>query len=763
MAVLAAGLTAGAAHAAGKILTVDDFDGYADEAPNRIFDAWLDGWQNAANGSVVGNPVAPFAEQVIVRGGQSLNLEYDNTTAMVSEAERTLAQPLDLTDGGVMEALSLWYKGRPTPVGGLIYDVAAMTYTVTGSGTGIAGFADAFHYAYKNGSGDVSVVARIDSITNTHKDAMAGVMIRDSLEADAAHALAAVTPTNRVVFAFRASGGGSSGVTATSKDTITLPHYVRLTRQGTVIKAEHSSDGTTWQPVESGDPEDPSQFQILMDNDPLVGLAVSANSDENAVCEGVFSNVSITGAASGPLTESVDVGIVTNSPEKMYVALTDGAGATALAYNDAGERATGAADWTQWAIPLDAFAGIDLTSVSTILLGVGDKDNPQAGGAGMLYFDDIEAIRRMPVPGSVLLLAEDFDGLTLGPNVDEGVAGDAVWTKTAPTGWMIDDTGVPGVGTDLDGVTEWAGWSFADKDWWVETAGDQERAQFALGLNTVAIADGDEWDDADHAPGLLNSFLSTPEIDVLPIESGPGSIVLQFDSSWRREDTQTAVIHVAFDDGDPVEVLRYESEGADTGFVKDDATSELVTVEIARPAGAKKMAITFGIVEAGNDWWWAVDNIEVRGFLRQRAVILSEDFEGVPLGPNVEEGGAGTVQEAWTDTPPAGWFIDESGVPGVGDPAVDGVTEWAGWAIADKQFWIDTDGQRRAEFTLAEGAVLVADNDEWDDSTHPEGYDPAIDAYDTYVSTPAIDLSQVEAGTVQLKFDSSWRPEFDDN
>ena len=28
----------------------------------------------------------------------------------------------------------------------------------------------------------------------------------------------------------------------------------------------------------------------------------------------------------------------------------------------------------------------------------------------------------------------------------KGVAGDAVWTKTAPEGWLIDDSGMPGVG-----------------------------------------------------------------------------------------------------------------------------------------------------------------------------------------------------------------------------------------------------------------------------------------------------------------------------
>jgi hypothetical protein len=155
--------------------------------------------------------------------------------------------------------------------------------------------------------------------------------------------------------------------------------------------------------------------------------------------------------------------------------------------------------------------------------------------------------------------------------------------------------------------------------------------------------------------------------------------------------------------------------------------------------------------------------VMITGPTLERVLLLTEDFEGVTLGPNVEEGGAGTVQEAWTDTPPDGWTVDESGVPGIGDPDVDGITEWAGWAFADKEFWISTHYQRRQEFDLGQGVVAVADGDEWDDGPHPPEYDPAIDAYDTWLSTPAIDISDIEAGTLQLKFDSSWRPEYDNN
>jgi len=38
-------------------------------------------------------------------------------------------------------------------------------------------------------------------------------------------------------------------------------------------------------------------------------------------------------------------------------------------------------------------AGVDLTSVLKMCIGVGDRDNPQPGGAGLIYIDDIRLYR----------------------------------------------------------------------------------------------------------------------------------------------------------------------------------------------------------------------------------------------------------------------------------------------------------------------------------------------------------------------------------
>lgn len=312
-----------------------------------------------------------------------------------------------------------------------------------------------------------------------------------------------------------------------------------------------------------------------------------------------------------------------NSAERMYVYLN---GSAVVYHEDA--TATQIPLWMGWNIELKEFAdqGVDLTNINTITIGFGEKGNPQAGGGGTMYFDDIR-LGREPAPiGRVLLLAENFDGLTLGPNVEEGGAGTVqeAWTDTPPPGWVVDESGVPGVGDPaIDGVTEWAGWAFAEKEFWVNTDG-QRREEFTLGRGVVAVADGDEWDDSTHPPGYnpavdaYDTWLSTPEIDVSGIQ--PGTIQIEFDSSWRPEfDSnyhQTANITASFNGGEPIEVLRWESDQSSANFKPDNSTNETIIVNVDNPPWATSVAFTFGYFEAGNDWWWAIDNVKISGLAK---------------------------------------------------------------------------------------------------------------------------------------------------
>jgi hypothetical protein len=99
-----------------NFLIVDDFESYndldpADPESNRIFNAWIDGYDDPTNGSLVGYEVPPFAEQTIVHSGnQSMPLYYDNSVGY-SEATLTLTYPRDWTEKGV-DTLTIWFRGN---------------------------------------------------------------------------------------------------------------------------------------------------------------------------------------------------------------------------------------------------------------------------------------------------------------------------------------------------------------------------------------------------------------------------------------------------------------------------------------------------------------------------------------------------------------------------------------------------------------------------------------------------------------------------
>ena len=119
-----------------NFLILDDMESYndldpTDPASNRIFNAWLDGFDNpASNGSVVGNANPPFAEQTIVHSGnQSMPFAYDNAVGK-SEATLTLTSNRDWTVNGV-DTLTIWFRGDTVNAAESMYVVLNGSAVVT--------------------------------------------------------------------------------------------------------------------------------------------------------------------------------------------------------------------------------------------------------------------------------------------------------------------------------------------------------------------------------------------------------------------------------------------------------------------------------------------------------------------------------------------------------------------------------------------------------------------------------------------------------
>ncbi len=83
-------------------------------------------------------------------------------------------------------------------------------------------------------------------------------------------------------------------------------------------------------------------------------------------------------------------GVATNKAAPVYVALKDSSGDTGIVtHPDA--NACKRTSWLEWQIPLSSFsdAGVKLTAIKTMYIGVGDREATAPGGTGKLYIDDI--------------------------------------------------------------------------------------------------------------------------------------------------------------------------------------------------------------------------------------------------------------------------------------------------------------------------------------------------------------------------------------
>ncbi|MCL5279010.1 MAG: hypothetical protein M1376_03785 [Planctomycetes bacterium] len=85
-------------------------------------------------------------------------------------------------------------------------------------------------------------------------------------------------------------------------------------------------------------------------------------------------------------------GRATNGDGALYVVVEDSSNKSAVAVNE-NAAAVKATTWKEWKIPLSSLTGVNLAKVKRLYIGVGDRANPAAGGAGRLYIDDIRVTK----------------------------------------------------------------------------------------------------------------------------------------------------------------------------------------------------------------------------------------------------------------------------------------------------------------------------------------------------------------------------------
>jgi fibronectin type 3 domain-containing protein len=194
-------------------------------------------------------------------------------------------------------------------------------FTVTGAGADIWGTSDAFRYAYVTVTGNCTMIARVASVQNIDGWSKAGIMIRDSLNANAVNAYIAATPGNGVTWQYRTSTGGNSGNSATAG--LSAPYWVKLVRNGNTFTGFRSSDGVIW--TQQG-----TSQTFTMASTAYIGLALTSH-NSSSLCTATFDNVTAPGwvNVTPPPAPASLAATVTN----WNVALAWTASSTATSYN----------------------------------------------------------------------------------------------------------------------------------------------------------------------------------------------------------------------------------------------------------------------------------------------------------------------------------------------------------------------------------------------------------------------------------------------
>jgi regulation of enolase protein 1 (concanavalin A-like superfamily) len=179
--------------------------------------------------------------------------------------------------------------GKVDPPGSGSFDRATGEYRITSGGQNIWDARDDFHFVYRQVTGDVALTADV-SLAGQGKNAhrKAGLMVRQSLNPDAAYADVMVHGDGLIALQYRSERGG---MTKDIKSDVKAPARIRIERRGddfVVSVAAKSKDGEKPDKAESFQPV--GSIKVSLNGPVYVGLAVCSHDvkeTETAVFTGV--------------------------------------------------------------------------------------------------------------------------------------------------------------------------------------------------------------------------------------------------------------------------------------------------------------------------------------------------------------------------------------------------------------------------------------------------------------------------------------------
>jgi TolB protein len=194
-----------------------------------------------------------------------------------------LATAVSAQGGAVGIFTSAVDVGAPAIAGSTAYDAATGEYRMTGAGANMWAKDDEFHYVWREVTGNFAATATLRFLGQGHEHRKAGIVVRQSLDADAAYVDAVVHGDGMPAVQWRSRQGEDT-------NTFNIPFEgpgtfrVRLVRSGVRMYMSVGKNGTPLTDV--------VKTEVSFQGPVMVGLAVCSH-DATKSDTVVFSDVSI--------------------------------------------------------------------------------------------------------------------------------------------------------------------------------------------------------------------------------------------------------------------------------------------------------------------------------------------------------------------------------------------------------------------------------------------------------------------------------------
>ena len=234
--------------------------------------------EDGDNWSFLSEDIINFPDTISIGLAVAAHGENDSVTADFGDL-----QILELQSESATETFISADIGKVGVNGNAAYDSGANSFIIEASGGDIGHHQDAFHYVFREVSGDFVTVSKVDSLVAEEDLAKAGLMVRESFRPDSQYFATLMARNVGILHQHRATIGGDS--VWSSVDGVETPFWLKISRSGNLFRASYSLDGAQWNFL--------GEATISLSETILIGMAVTSHK-EGSLAYAEFSDLLVS-------------------------------------------------------------------------------------------------------------------------------------------------------------------------------------------------------------------------------------------------------------------------------------------------------------------------------------------------------------------------------------------------------------------------------------------------------------------------------------